>query len=168
MCEVSVQELGRSQHLVTHGNFSFRTAVDNGVSYVGLSDLAECCGYKAGYKYAIRATIPKVKLEVRHVDGRRVGKTSAMWFLTVDDAIQFVQERAVDDDFRKWFTGYADTLRKLSASPQNVTATASTRPGQSESKAPAAKPNTGVNISPELIDRIIVDLLALKQGLTQT
>lgn len=164
MREISVRELGHSQYLVSCGKFSFRAAVDNEVSYVGLSDLAECCGYKAGTKFAIRTNIPKVKLEARHLDGRKVGKTSPMWFLTIDDAVQFVQERAVDDGFRKWFVGYASTLRKLPTSPQIVPA--SNQPAQSQPKAPAAKPTTGVNITPELIDRIIVDLLALKQGIT--
>lgn len=166
MREVSVRELGHSQYLVSCGKFSFRAAVENEVSYVGLSDLAECCGYKAGTKFAIRTSIPKVKLEARHLDGRKVGKTSPMWFLTVDDAVQFVQERAVDDGFRKWFTGYADTLRKLSTSAQNDAIPVHDRPAQGQPKAPAAKPTTGVNITPELIDHIIVGLLALKQEMT--
>lgn len=168
MCEASIRELGHSQYLVSFGKFSFRAAVDNKVSYVGLADLAECCGYKAGTKFAIRTSIPKVKLEARHRDGRMVGKTSPMWFLTVDDAVQFVQERAVDDSFRRWFIGYSDILRKLPTSPQNDTAPVPTRPAQGQPKAPEAKPNTGVNISPDLIDRIIFDLLALKRGITST
>lgn len=167
MRDVSIRELGHSQYLVSYGGkFSFRAAVENGVSYVGLSDLAGCCGYTSGTKMAQRTNVPKVKIDVRHRDGRKVGKTSPMWFLTVDDAVQFVQERAVDDGFRRWFTGYADTLRKLPTSVQNDTAPASTCPAQGKTKVPEAKPNTGVNISPELIDRIIVDLLALKQGMT--
>lgn len=165
MCDVSILELGHSQYLVSFGKFSFRVAVDNGVNYVGLADLAECCGYKAGTKFAIRASIPKVKLDARHMDGRKVGKTTPMWFLTVDDAVQFVEERAVDDDFRKWFIGYADTLRNLPTSDQRDTDHAPNQPTQDYPKAPAAKPNIGVNISPEMIDRIIADLLILKQGL---
>lgn len=167
MRDVSVQDLGSSQYLVSYGDFSFRVAVESGVSYVGFSDLAECCGYKAGSgrKLAERTSIPKVKLYARHLDGRRTGRVSPMWFLTVDDAIQFVEERTVDDSFRGWFTGYADTLRNLPASGQRDTAHAPDQPVQDQPKALAAKPNNGVNISPELIDRIIVDLLMLKRGI---
>ena len=104
MRDVSIRELGHSQYLVSYGGkFSFRAAVENGVSYVGLSDLAGCCGYTSGTKMAQRTNVPKVKIDVRHRDGRKVGKTSPMWFLTVDDAVQFVQERAVDDGFRICF-----------------------------------------------------------------
>ena len=165
MREVSVRELGHTQYLVSFGKFSFRTAVDNGICYIAMSDLAECCGYKAGRKLATRTNIPKVKLEARHLDGRKVGSTSPMWFLSIDDAIQFAQERAVDDGFRKWFIDYAKTLRERPI-PKEKSVTSSTRPAQENPKAPAAKPTTGVNISPELIDRIIVDLLALKQVIT--
>lgn len=168
MRDVSIQELGNTQYLISYGGkFSFRTAVDSGVAYIALADLAECCGYKAGNKFAIRSNIPKVKLEARHLDGRRIGKTSPMWFLSIDDAVQFTNERAVDDGFRRWFVGYANTLRELPVSvPKEQPAHAATRPAQEPPKAPAAKPTTGVNISPELIDRIIVDLLALKQVIT--
>ena len=168
MCDVSIQELGNTQYLISYGGkFSFRAAVDSGVTYIGLSDLAECCGYTSGSKFAQRTNIPKVKLDARHIDGRTVGKISPMWFLSMDDAVQFVKERALDDGFKRWFVGYANTLRELPVSvPKDQPAHASTRPAQEPPKAPAAKPTTGVNISPELIDRIIVDLLALKQVIT--
>ena len=67
MREVSIRELGHSQYLVSYGGkFSFRAAVENGVSYVGLSDLAGCCGYTSGTKMAQRTNVPKVKIDVRH------------------------------------------------------------------------------------------------------
>lgn len=165
--EVSVRDLGMSQFLVSFGKFSFRVVVENKVSYIGLPDLAECCGYKAGSKFAVRATIPKVKLDARHLDGRKVGRITPMWFMTVDDAIQFVEERAVDDGFRKWFTGYADTIKNLSASTQPEQPVPDTpQPAQEQPKAPAEQPDIGVNISVELIDRIIVDLMALKESMS--
>lgn len=165
MCDVSVRDLGKSQCLVSYGGCSFRTAVENGICYVGFSDLAECCGYKAGRRLAYRTEIPKVKLNARHPNGRMVGCSTPMWYMTVDDAVQFVRERAADDDFRKWFIGYADTLRNLSASGQRDTTLTYDQPAQGQPKSPAAKPSNGVNISPEVIDRIIADLLVLKQSM---
>lgn len=169
MREVAIRELGNTQYLISYGgSFSFRAAVDNGVTYIGFADLAECCGYKAGGKYALRSGIPKVKLNARHIDGRTVGNVTPMWFLTMDDATQFVRERALDQDFKKWFIGYAENLRRLPVSAPSESAQPPSRPAQGKSKAPAAQPSTGVNISPELIDSIIVGLLALKQGMTSS
>ncbi len=165
MGEVSVRDIGNSNLLVSYdGKFSFRTAAANGSNFVALADLAKCCGYKAGGKFAIRTNVPKVKMDVRHIDGRTVGRVSPMWFLSVDDAVQFVKERALDDGFKRWFTGYADTIRNFPRSiPQDNPESSSPSPAHQEQKAPEVKPNRGVNITSELIDRIIVDLLSLKQ-----
>lgn len=169
MCEVSIRELGNTQYLVTYGGkFSFRAAVDTGVAYISLADLAECCGYKAGSKYAIRSTLPKVKLDARHIDGRIVGKVSPMWFLTVDDAAQFVRERALDDGFKRWFAGYFEVLRNLPTSVPEEPDPVPIQPEQEPPKAPspAAQPSIGVNSFITRIDQMIVELVTMKQELS--
>lgn len=167
MCEVSIRELGNTQYLVSYiGEFTFRVAVDAGVSYIALADLAECCGYKAGTKFSVRYTLPKVKLSVRHRDGRTVGGATPAWFLAMDDAIQFVKERALDDGFKKWFVGYADTLRNLPTSIPEEDSHEPVQPAQEQPKAPAAQPSIGVNSFVSRIDQMIVELVAMKQELS--
>jgi len=168
MCEVSIRELGNTQYLVSYiGEFTFRVAVDTGVSYIALADLAECCGYKAGTKFSVRYTLPKVKLSVRHKDGRAVGGSTPAWFLAMDDAILFVKERALDDGFKKRFVGYAKTIRNFPVFvPQNSTTPEPVQPAQEQPKAPVAQPSIGVNSFVSRIDQMIAELVTMKQELS--
>lgn len=169
MDEVSIQKLEQYQYLVSYaGRFSFRVAIENGVTYVALCDLAGCCGYVCGTRIAQRSNVPKVKINVRHKGGRSVGKASLMWFLAIDDAVQFVRERALDSDFKEWFAGYSDNLRELAESEPKGIIASSSCPVQDQPKvpkAPEAQPKKGVNITPEQIDKLIIDLLELKASI---
>ena len=71
----------------------------------------------------------------------------------------------MDIDFKDWFIGYADTLRKLTESEPKGVIASSSCPVQDQPKAPEAQPKKGVNITPEQIDKLIIDLLELKASI---
>ena len=173
MCDdISVQEIGKAQYLVSQENlYSFRIAIQDGKTYISIKDIAECCGYRAASKVAQFATVEKVKITTWS------GKTSArpnrcfeMWYMSLSDAKDFVRERSMRDGFRRWFNDYADKLETMAITAETVSSQVRTQYNtpsvQEKHKASAAQPFIGVNISPELIDRIIVDLLLLKQLMT--
>lgn len=170
--DISVREIGNSQYLISQENlYSFRMAFHGGKIYVSIKDIAECCGYRSPSKVAQFATVEKVKITTRSGKGNpNPNRCFEMWYMTVDDARNFVQERSMRDSFKQWFLSHSGefgaivTSNVSTVNPQNVVQNPP-RPVHKKPEVPAAQPFTGVNISPEMIDQLVISLLTLKQGI---
>lgn len=159
--EVVVREIGKRQYLISQDeSYLFRVALFDGIVYVSLHDLAACCGYQCPSKVAQISKLRKVKIRTRDWNTNR---TFDMWYITLKDSVEYVTEFSMNLGFAKWYVNYSKEMTKLGkaenrAAPRKESVTA----------APAAAARTtvsGVNILPEQIDKLIVELLTLKQSL---
>lgn len=151
---VLIRETGDQKYVISQEDaFSFRAALYNGRPYLCVTDIAKCCGYKAPGKVAARTGFDMVKLDT-HLRSGGKSLTVAMWYMTLDDAIEFVKEKSMKESFSRWFLqDVAKELKALDAPRLSA--------------EPEPRPASGVNI-PERIDRLIIELLTLKQEISPT
>lgn len=168
---LQIRYLGASQYLIKKNDqYAVRVSAQSDGIYVCLVDLAECCGYDNPTKISQRLQIRKVKIGIHHKNERRLSsKSSPAWCIGLADAVEFVKERALDNQFKKWFVSCTDELRELSVQaptdllwPSQSAIHETIQPLRSSRKTAAAQPLYGVNITLSQIDKLIVELLALK------
>lgn len=163
--DVVVKEIGKQQYLISQDKtYPFRVAVLDDVVYVSLRDLAECCGYQCPAKVAQLSKMDKVKIRTRAGKGTgNSNRSFEMWYITLRDSLDFVADHSMNIGFAKWYENYSKELEKLGKTERRTVLSAA-----SAAVTPAVPANfagKGVNILPEQIDKLIVDLLALKQSL---
>lgn len=153
---VLVRDMGNKKFVISQEDtYSFHAAVYNGEIYVSITDIAKCCGFKAPGKVAQRSSFDgMVKLDTRISSGAR-GLNVSMWYITLDDAVCFVKERSMRDSFSNWFLKEAvRELRNLDTPQQPV-------------EMNQTMPMRGNSVSlTDRIDRLIVELLSLKQEIS--
>ena len=163
--EVIVKEIGRQQYLVSQDeSYPFRVALQDGVVYVSLRDLAECCGYQCPAKVAQLSKLHKVKIRTRAGKGTgNPNRSFEMWYISLKDSVEYVSDHSMNVGFAKWYTRYSKELAKLGETEYRAAPRKESAPA-----TPAVSANIaahGVNILPEQIDKLIVKLLTLKQSL---
>lgn len=154
--DVYIRNVGEKQYLISQDDaFSFRAVINNGITYLSICDIAKCCGYKAPNKLAQVVDIEKVKISSN--DGRNVkGKFVTMWYMTVDTAIDFVKARSMKEAFTRWFLEDAVVELKNLEAPKTAPI---------ELPQPKQERGRSVDLSAH-IDRLIVELLALRQEIS--
>lgn len=161
--DISIRDYGNGQYVISQNNsFLFRVAIHEGKTYVSIKDIAECCGYLAGSKLVQRIEVDKIKLPTQSGDnGHNSRRSYKMWYMTVDDAVQFVRQRSETNFFREWFLEYAKELKSLSLSEEPKP-----KPVQQNQQATVAQPPCGVNTCIARIDQMILELVTMKQELS--
>lgn len=172
---VSVMSFGNGQYTISQENsFSFRIAIQNCNTYIAIKDIAECCGYLAGGKLVQRLELNKVKiLSIPCRTGRRGGRPYWMWYMSLEDSIQFVKERCGNTYFRQWFLVYAKDI----LDPDKINDSALERPMPTTTTIPPAtgqgngrhqEPQSDTSSIVQRIDRMIAELVTLRQEINLT